>query len=101
MASKSDASKKGTTDETVTNTELKECLVKLIKEQKLKLTGRMDSIDKKLAEFTESIEGLKSSVSKVEGDVEVKTSVEFQGSEIDELKQTAVSKVDFEKMKYA
>ena len=32
---------------------------------------------------------------------EVKSSVEFQGSEIDELKQTVVSKVDYEKMKDA
>ena len=102
MASKDDASKKGKTDEIVTNNELKECLVKLITELEVKLTGRMDNIDKKLAEFTDSIEGLKSSVSKVEGEVEeVKSSVEFQGSEIDELKKTAVSKVDYEKMKDA
>ena len=82
--------------------QLKDCLVKLITELEVKLTGRMDNIDKKLAEFTDSIEGLKSSVSKVEGEVEeVKSSVEFQGSEIDELKKTAVSKVDYEKMKDA
>ena len=83
----------GQGDETVTNVDLKKCIVEMINGLENKLTERMGTMEESIKAVTSSIGVLRTDVEKMRTDIDaVEESIQFHSNKVEELEKLVVSK---------